>query len=109
MGRKKISNFGDGPLDCCRLLPWLPLVPLENRLNFVSDVATAVFDGADAVMLSAESAAGKYPIEAVSMQQKIITQVEKDLSFRDKINQRREARSHQTQGAPAWRPTRRWT
>ena len=41
----------------------------------VSDVSTAVFDGADAVMLSAESAAGKYPVEAVATQQKIISQV----------------------------------
>lgn len=43
-----------------------------------SDIATAIFDGADAVMLSGESAAGKYPIESVEMQQKVITRVEND-------------------------------
>ena len=43
-----------------------------------SDVATAVYDGVDAVMLSAESASGDYPVEAVNMMARIITQVEAD-------------------------------
>lgn len=43
-----------------------------------SDVATAVYDGVDAVMLSAESASGRYPIEAVSMMARIIERVESD-------------------------------
>jgi pyruvate kinase len=43
-----------------------------------SDVATAVYDGVDAVMLSAESASGDYSVEAVSMMARIITQVEAD-------------------------------
>ena len=46
-----------------------------------SDVATAVYDGADTVMLSAESAAGKYPVEAVRMMRDIITEVEADPLF----------------------------
>ena len=47
----------------------------------VSDVATAVYDGADVVMLSAESAAGKYPVEAVKMMNSIISKVEEDPLF----------------------------
>lgn len=43
-----------------------------------SDVATAIFEGADAVMLSAESASGRYPLEAVTMMNRIITKVEQD-------------------------------
>ena len=44
----------------------------------VSDVATAVYDGADAIMLSAESASGQFPCEAVEMMNRIATSVERD-------------------------------
>lgn len=51
--------------------------PFPTRAE-VSDVANAVYEGADAVMLSAESASGNFPVEAVSMMNRIITRVEDD-------------------------------
>ncbi|MEM1162386.1 MAG: pyruvate kinase, partial [Pseudomonadota bacterium] len=52
----------------------------------VSDVATAIYDGADAVMLSAESAAGQYPVEAVEMMDNVARNVEGDELYRRAID-----------------------
>ncbi len=62
--------------------------PVPTRAE-VSDVAQAVFEGADAIMLSAESAVGKYPIEAVSMMNRIAIEVEGDAVYRSIINAQR--------------------
>src|SRR5207248_3013789 len=62
--------------------------PVPTRAE-VSDVATAVYEGADAIMLSAESAAGKFPVEAVSTMNRIGEEVERDPTYRSVLTAQR--------------------
>ncbi len=62
--------------------------PVPTRAE-VSDVATAIFEGADAVMLSAESASGAFPVEAVATMNRIAEEVENDPTYRSIVRAQR--------------------
>ncbi len=73
-----------------QMLESMVSAPVPTRAE-ASDVATAIYEGADAVMLSAESASGRYPVEAVRMMASIIGQTEADPYYREAIDASRSS------------------
>ncbi|HEY4074190.1 MAG TPA: pyruvate kinase [Herbaspirillum sp.] len=63
--------------------------PVPTRAE-VSDVASAIYEGSDAVMLSAESASGAYPVQAIAMMDRIIAEVESDPLYRKLVDAQQE-------------------